>query len=387
MIRYREVNLDMDVRSEYFFQRCLTLFFCLLLASGVHLSAAEYATTNFVVTADSSEFAKKVALTAESSRQRLALLWLGVELPPWTSPCPIKVKVGEKLGAGGETSFTFKGNEVFGWKMKIQGTPERIIDSVIPHEISHMILASYFRQPVPRWIDEGAATTVEAHVERANYRQMLIDFLNTSKGIPFNRMVNSTEYPDDILPFYAQGFSVCEYLIAIGGHRRLVEFARDGLTSGDWSGALNRFYKIRDINEFQTQWNAWISNWYHQGMPANLPVVAKIEDYPYDITGQRIRSGAVGTVIASAAELEQAIPGLASDHKVGQIRGQEQSEVSVAQNTPSPLKETARNSETNLSAALVYQGSYGHSQGNAGKLGNAVFFSESGKARPSGQIR
>jgi len=314
----------------------LLLLMC-ILATG--LSAAEFATTNFVVTADSAELAREVAQTAEKSRQKLARLWLGVELPAWSSPCPIQVKSGEKLGAGGETSFTFKDNEVFGWSMKIQGTRERILDSVVPHEVSHMILASYFRTPVPRWIDEGAATSIEADVERDNYRQMLIGFLNSNKGIPFNKMVHCTDYPSDIMPFYAQGFSVCEYLIAIGGHRRFIEFAKDGIKSGDWSDALHRNYTFADINDFQIQWTEWISTWYHQGMPENLPLVAKMSDYPYDINGRPI-DGAVLT--ASALPHPESFAG-----GVGSAR---------PQGTLVPL--TPRNQ----TAALAYQGSYGRGQ-------------------------
>ena len=44
-------------------------------------------------------------------------------------------------GAGGATSFVFDRGEVFGWKMNIQGSRERILDSVLPHEVTHTIFA------------------------------------------------------------------------------------------------------------------------------------------------------------------------------------------------------------------------------------------------------
>ncbi|MBQ3333894.1 MAG: hypothetical protein IJG83_10785, partial [Thermoguttaceae bacterium] len=71
------------------------------------LAAAQFETTNFIVTADTEPFARQVAETAENSRRDLAIQWLGVELPAWSQPCPIQVKAGPNLGAGGETSFTF----------------------------------------------------------------------------------------------------------------------------------------------------------------------------------------------------------------------------------------------------------------------------------------
>lgn len=328
-----EVRPFLKRRSVLFGFVCLAV----LLFSSVCVEAAQFETPNFIVTAETADFARQVAETAEVCRQSLAKLWLGVELPQWSAPCPIRVQAAPNLGAGGETSFTFKGNEVFGWKMSVQGTEERVLDSVIPHEVSHMILATYFRRPVPRWIDEGAATSTESNVERSNYRRMLIDFLIQEKGIPFNKMVRCKEYPADMMPFYSQGFSVCEYLIAVGGHRRLVEFARLGMESGDWAGAIQKFYGYQDLNEFQIRWTDWVSNWYHGGMPDKLPQVARVAEYRYDINGRPI---AEETVLAAST--------------VGRT-GASSEALAIA----APPKRLAMTSGEMVGEPLVYQGSYG----------------------------
>lgn len=341
----------MDVQpfaGKHRFSSAAALLAAIIILSGAaNLFAAQFATKNFVVTAESVPFARQVAETAEKSRRDLALLWLGTELPAWSAPCPIHVKSGERLGAGGETSFTFKGNEVFGWTMKIQGTRERILDSVVPHEVSHMILASYFRRPVPRWIDEGAATSIEADAERSNYRRMLIEFLNTSKGIPFNKMVRCTEYPSDMMPFYAQGFSACEFLIAVGGHRRLIEFAREGITTGDWASAVTRFYGFDGMNEFQIRWTEWVSAWYHDGMPSELPQVARIADYPYDIYGRSIAG--VEPVLTASLQAPASSQTVSLDSGVGSAAPSE---------------------------SLAYQGSYGHSDANSPKAAGRLVVAE-----------
>ena len=188
----------------------------------------QFATANFeVLNAPTVELAKLFCETAERCRSELAILWLGYKMPDWSAKCPIRVQVGETLGAGGATTFVFNNGEVYGWEMDIQGSARRIVDSVLPHEITHMILASHFRRPIPRWLDEGAATSVEHVSEKENYRRLLMQFLreDVRKGLPFNRMVALKEYPADPMPFYSQGFSVVEYLIRLGGHRQLLEFA------------------------------------------------------------------------------------------------------------------------------------------------------------------
>jgi len=230
-----------------------------LLATSSNAWAATFRTSNFIVHADSAVFARKVGEAAEQYRKDLAVLWLGKVLPNWSNPCVVTVKTGETLGPGGETVFTYCNNEVFDWKMTAQGPEARVLDSVLPHEITHTILASYLKAPAPRWIDEGMATSVEADVERTNYRTMLADYLHSRKGIAFNDMVAMKEYPVDLMPFYSQSFSVCEYLILIGGRRRLVEFAKEGARTNDWNGALRRYYEGRSLGDLQLEWVAGLA--------------------------------------------------------------------------------------------------------------------------------
>lgn len=272
-----EVRFGKQIKNNRLF---VLLAFCIfnIYFGSVSLEAATFRTKNFTVTARTPEFAQQVGETAEQCRHDLAIFWLGAPLRAWSAPCPISVRAGEHLGAGGETSFTFAKGEVYGWQMKVQGSKERILDSVVPHEVSHTIFASYFREPVPRWIDEGAATFVEADVERNNYRNMLVDFLKNNRGIPFNDMVSFTEYPKDQMPFYSQGFSVCEYMILVGGPRRFVEFARTGITSKDWSQAVRQYYGYENLGDLQVRWQGWISSWYLAGMPAELPNVEKLAE-------------------------------------------------------------------------------------------------------------
>ncbi len=107
---------------------------------------ASYRTGNFVIDAPTGEMAQQIGQAAERYRKDLALEWLGHEMPNWAQPCPITVQVGEHLGAGGATSFVFEHGEVFGWRMSIQGSLTRILDSVLPHEVTHTVFATHFRQ-------------------------------------------------------------------------------------------------------------------------------------------------------------------------------------------------------------------------------------------------
>jgi hypothetical protein len=228
---------------------------------------AQQQSANFIIETPDPGFAQLLSQTAERYRHDLAVEWLGQPMPNWSQPCVMNVQVGQYLGNGGSTTFVFDRGEVFNWRMTIQGNPQHILDSVLPHEITHMVFASHFRQPLPRWADEGGATSVEHASEKNKHRVMLNEFLRTGRGIAFNQMFAMTDYPADIMPLYAQGYSLAEFLIQSGGRRRYIEFLGDGLQGDDWPSAVRRHYGIQDLGALQNTWLAWVG----QGMPPLRP--------------------------------------------------------------------------------------------------------------------
>lgn len=229
-----------------------------LLAACLGSLGAGHRTENFIVTASSPQLAQQVAETAESLRRNLAMDWLGHELPPWRDKCPITVNAGPNLGAGGVTQFMFQNSQPFGWTMSVQGSAERILDSVLPHEITHTVFATHFGRPLPRWADEGASTTVEHTAETSKQERLLLEFLTTDRGIAFNNMFAMTEYPRDILPLYAQGHSLARFLVAQGGKRKFVDYVGDGMKWNSWTKATQQHYGFQSLSDLQVTWLDWV---------------------------------------------------------------------------------------------------------------------------------
>ena len=231
----------------------------LLSLSTTYTSGATYRTSNFSATAADANLARRVALTAEHYRKELAIEWLGQELPNWKKRCPIKVKVGQ-IGAGGATTFAFDRGEVFGWRMNVQGTAERILDSVVPHEVSHTIFASYFRRPLPRWADEGAATLVEHSSEKTRQTLLLKQVWKTKRRISLRKLLAIKEYPkqmQDVLTLYAEGYSLADFLVQAGGKKRYLHFLEDAHRHG-WEKAIRRQYHLEGISELESRWTEWV---------------------------------------------------------------------------------------------------------------------------------
>jgi hypothetical protein len=250
--------MSMDARLYRF--AALVPALALLGASAAH--GATFSTANFVVTTGDAEFARQCAQTAEKYRKELAREWLGHDLPRWFRPCQVSVTVGQ-IGAGGATTFTFAAGQVFGWTMKVQGTPERVLDSVIPHEVSHTIFASFFRRPLPRWADEGAASLVEHESERHRQTLLLHQVFNTPQRIPLTNLISMKEYPSDmqaVLTLYAEGYSLADYLVQSGGEtgkERFLRFLQDA-HEHDWNYAIHTWYGLRDVTSLERRWNNWV---------------------------------------------------------------------------------------------------------------------------------
>lgn len=215
---------------------------------------------SFQVKAANPEVARQVAEAAERARKKLALLWLGQELPPWTTPCPIRVKLSTN-GSGGATTFIFENGRVLSQEMNIEGTLERILNSVLPHEVMHTILAHHFGMPVPRWADEGIGVFCEDELEQNRHDQLTGQILNTpGRAIPLSRLFRIPQYPPDVMVMYAEGYSVAKFLVQREGRQTFLNFVRKGRSLG-WDKAACECYGFADVEKLEQAWLNWIKEW------------------------------------------------------------------------------------------------------------------------------
>ena len=237
-----------------------------VLAGAVASLGASYRTPNFAVEAPTPEIAQQIGQYAEHYRKEKAMLWLGQEMPPWPDPCPLRVTVTMN-GSGGATSFAFDRGRVLGQDMHIEGSLDRLLASVLPHEVTHTVFAYYFRQPVPRWADEGGAVLSEDDIERNRHDQLVRQILNTpGRAIPLRRLFSLTKYPPDVMVLYAEGYSVSNFLVASSNRGVFLNFVAQGMR-GDWDGAVKANYGYGSVEELE---KAWVESLYHSRPQAQL---------------------------------------------------------------------------------------------------------------------
>ncbi len=225
----------------------------LLVIAAVASMGAQYRTTNFVVNAQDAQIAKQVGDYAEVYRKEKALMWLGQEMPTWPQPCPLDVVVNME-GPSGATTFNFGQGRVLGMRMEIRGPLDRLLASVLPHEITHTVFAHQFRQPVPRWADEGGSVLSEDDIERDRHDRETRGILNKGQQIPLRRLFGLKEYPKgQVLCLYAQGYSMSDYLVKRSSHSVFLNFVGHGMTQG-WDGAVQSFYGHKNVEDLEEAW-------------------------------------------------------------------------------------------------------------------------------------
>ncbi|MER3415787.1 MAG: hypothetical protein C4297_06185 [Gemmataceae bacterium] len=222
--------------------------------------AASYATPNFVVEAPTPAIAQQVAQFAERYRREKALQWLGQEMPTWGKPCPVRVTLTLGGSGGGATSFAFDRGAILHQEMHIEGPLDRILYSVLPHEITHTVFAYYFRAPVPRWADEGGSVLSEDEPERRRHDMLVRQSLAGGRAFRLRYLFNLKEYPslgNDILTLYAQGYSVSRYLVETKGHRGFLLFVGDGMRQG-WDYAVQNQFGFQRVEDLEEAWLRWM---------------------------------------------------------------------------------------------------------------------------------
>jgi hypothetical protein len=228
----------------------------LVLAAVFCSMGASQRTPNFIVHAPNAQIAQQVGQYAEHYRRTKALEWLGREMPTWPQPCPLHVHVTME-GPSGATTFSFHPQGgVLSQQMEIRGPLDRLLASVLPHEITHTVFAHYFRTASPRWADEGGAVLSEDDVELDRHDKLVRQILNRGQQFPLRRLLSLKDYPpqsDKVMCLYAQGFSVAHYLVHMSDRQTYLRFVAHGMSRG-WDSAAHTFYRHRSVEELEQAW-------------------------------------------------------------------------------------------------------------------------------------
>ncbi len=88
------------------------------------------------------------------------------------------------------------------------------------------------------------------------HEQFAADLMTRGGGWPLGELFTIDEYPDDLMGFYGQGYSVSRFLIETWGRPRFLAFLKDGMKD-DWNTSTRTHYGFPNSGELDRAWRSW----------------------------------------------------------------------------------------------------------------------------------
>lgn len=245
---------------------------CLLVASS-YLQAANRTgsgfakSENFTVLTpkqgnaqEANEYAAEVLENAERLRDKIARHWLGQELPPRQGRTVVTVSFEPERDAGLTWAMDNPNRNYHA--LYLATSPELALGSTLTHEMVHVVLATRFPHPnrLPAWLEEGIASHYDDGERKQQRREQLDAFTRTRQWPRIGRVLTAENISASDTEAYTVAASLTALLLSRDGDpQTLFAFGQYGKKHG-WDAALNKYYRIRTVDQLQTIWQYALSS-------------------------------------------------------------------------------------------------------------------------------
>jgi hypothetical protein len=214
-------------------------------------------------------------------------------------------------GSGGATTFDIRPDGTIEQSMHIEGPLDRILDSVLPHEVAHTVLIHHLGFIAPRWADEGVAVLAESEAERHRHDEAVRRLQGEGRTMALRRLFEAKDYPQDAMVMFAQGHSVVKYMTTeMDDHPTFVAFLAEAHRVG-WDKALQRYYRCAGVDDLERCWLAWLRE---TKVPPTMAVKPSAPPLKVEIEGNTCRTSNF-VVEAESAEAAERVGRAAEDQR------------------------------------------------------------------------
>ncbi len=225
-------------------------------------------TANFVIFHDDPPLADRVSDAAEAARDAMTRKWTGSAPPrPWTPKCELYLYPNaaifaqvtrQPIESPGFSTMESNGAQVTGRRIKLRADAGNLVEAVVPHEVTHVLLADLFpARQIPRWADEGISVLSEPPAEQDKRMGELDAPLSGGRIFTVEAlMVN--DYPEGkYWPlYYAQSVSLTRFLVEQGKPGQFIDFLQGAQRNGV-EPELKRVYGFEGYADLQARWLAY----------------------------------------------------------------------------------------------------------------------------------
>lgn len=220
---------------------------------------------------NNEEIAIQVARQADAAKAGASRRWLGIQGDHWPFRCDIWLyPTGEMYSRAtgvpgtspGHSTFQAESTRVLSRKIELRMDHPNLLDAVLPHEVTHVVLAGQFgKNFLPRWLDEGMAILAEPRERIRRHTDHIPRYAAEGSLLNAGQLITLSDYPDatKVGIFYAQSVSLVEYLCSLKGTQAFTLFVKDAV-GGNWEAALKQHYSIDGFAGLDRQWRGdWVA--------------------------------------------------------------------------------------------------------------------------------
>ena len=129
-------------------------------------------------------------------------------------------------------------------RMEIRGDAKQLLNSVLPHEVTHTVLAHHFGRAVP--LGRRRRSVLSENDEERSATTSAAANCSTPAAASFSARSSAWPTIRDMIVLYAQGYSITAFLVEKGGGGRegrakLLQFLAGGM-GNDWQPGVPQHY-------------------------------------------------------------------------------------------------------------------------------------------------
>ncbi|MBO0699259.1 MAG: hypothetical protein J2P46_12755, partial [Zavarzinella sp.] len=212
-----------------------------------------------------AELAAEVGRVAEAARRAMYERWVGPAGANWSPKCDVYLHpkgadyataTGKPPANPGHSTVGAKAGQVVSRRIDVRADEPTMLDGVLPHEITQVILAELFAdQPLPRWASVGMAALAESPDGVARYLRAVPRLLKEKQLFAVGPFMERAQFPsaDEVTAFYAESVSLVSYLVGLKGPKAFTAFLQEGPRRG-YARALATHYGFKDPADLQDRW-------------------------------------------------------------------------------------------------------------------------------------
>ena len=129
------------------------------------------------------------------------------------------------------------------------------------HEMVHVVFATKFPHPnrLSSWVEEGVAAQFDDLQRQATRKKIIAAILRDRDWPRLDAILTAQNIPGSRQRTYAVAASLTEFLVSMRDKKTFVQFGASAREIG-WDAALQKYYRIDDIDALQLAWQSWVSS-------------------------------------------------------------------------------------------------------------------------------